>query len=151
MSLWSRILNTVRQNRVAREIDEEMESHLSEAAIHGRDRAEIRRSFGSALRRREESRDFRLLPWLDSLRADVVFGGRQLMKKKATSAVAILSLGLAIGACTSALSMRCCCVRCRWHTRIGCIRYTAKGQVSTASRRLSTGGRIPHSSRCAPP
>ena len=105
MSLWSRILNTVRQNRVAREIDEEMESHLSEAAIHGRDRAEIRRSFGSALRRREESRDFRLLPWLDSLRADVVFGGRQLMKKKATSAVAILSLGLAIGACTSAFRL----------------------------------------------
>ncbi len=40
--------------------------------------------------------------WLDSLRADAVFGWRQLNKRRVTSAAAILSLGLAIGACTSA-------------------------------------------------
>ena len=40
--------------------------------------------------------------WFDSLRADAVFGWRQLTKCKVTSAAAILSLGLAIGACTSA-------------------------------------------------
>jgi putative ABC transport system permease protein len=40
--------------------------------------------------------------WFDSLRADAVFGWRQLTKRKVTSAAAILSLGLAIGACTSA-------------------------------------------------
>lgn len=39
--------------------------------------------------------------WLDSLRTDAVFGWRQLNKHKATSAAAILSLGLAVGACTS--------------------------------------------------
>lgn len=39
---------------------------------------------------------------LDSLRADVIFGWRQLKKRKATAAAAILSLGLAIGACTAA-------------------------------------------------
>ena len=39
---------------------------------------------------------------LDSLRADIVFGWRRLSKRKATSAAAILSLGLAVGACTSA-------------------------------------------------
>ena len=44
-------------------------------------------------------------PWLDSLRADAVFGWRQLMKKKVTSAAAILSLALAIGACTSAFRL----------------------------------------------
>src|SRR5579864_4379504 len=38
---------------------------------------------------------------IDSLRADIVFGCRQLKKKKITSAAAILSLALAIGACTS--------------------------------------------------
>ncbi len=37
-----------------------------------------------------------------SMRADLVFGWRQLWKKKTTSAAAILSLALAIGACTSA-------------------------------------------------
>ncbi len=39
--------------------------------------------------------------WLDSLRADLIFGWRQLRKKPATSMAAILSLGLAIGSCTS--------------------------------------------------
>jgi predicted permease len=42
---------------------------------------------------------------LDSLRADVVFGWRQLNKHKVTSAAAILSLGLAIGASTAAFRL----------------------------------------------
>jgi len=54
------------------------------------------------MHRRESSRDAKLIVWLDSLRADAVFGWRQLNKRKATSAAAILSLGLAIAACTSA-------------------------------------------------
>ncbi|MBV8845381.1 MAG: ABC transporter permease [Bryobacterales bacterium] len=40
--------------------------------------------------------------WLESLGADAVFSWRQLNKRRVTSAAAILSLGLAIGACTSA-------------------------------------------------
>ena len=42
---------------------------------------------------------------LDSLRTDAAFGWRQLWKKKATSAAAILSLAVAIGACTSAFRL----------------------------------------------
>jgi predicted permease len=102
MSLLSRIANLVRPARVNRELDEELASHLAEAAARGRDPIEARRAFGSPLRRREESRDIRLIPWLDSLRADAVFGWRQLMKRKVTSAAAVLSLALAIGACTAA-------------------------------------------------
>src|ERR1035437_6658831 len=105
MSLWSRILNVVRGDGLSREIDEELQSHIAEAIEQGRDPAEARRAFGSVLRRREDSRDIRLLPWLDSLRADAVFGWRQLMKRKMTSAAAILSLALAIGACTGALRL----------------------------------------------
>ena len=59
------------------------------------------RAFGSPLRRREASRDASVVAWIDSLRADAVFGWRQLLTRKATSAAAILSLGLAVGACTS--------------------------------------------------
>jgi predicted permease len=59
------------------------------------------RAFGSALRRREASRDASVVAWIDSLWADAVFGWRQLHKRRATSAAAILSLGLAVGACTS--------------------------------------------------
>jgi predicted permease len=105
MSFLSRIANVLRGDRLSRELDEELQSHLAEAVEHGRDPAEARRAFGSALRIREESRDVRLIAWLDSLRADAVFGWRQLMKKKATSAAAVLSLALAIGACTAAFRL----------------------------------------------
>jgi putative ABC transport system permease protein len=105
MSLWSRIANVFRSDRLTREIDEELQSHIEEAVEQGRDPAEARRAFGSRLRQREESHDTRILPWLDSLRADAIFGWRQLMKKKATSAAAILSLALAIGSCTSAFRL----------------------------------------------
>jgi predicted permease len=102
MSLWSRLANVFRGDRLNREIDEELQSHIEEAIEEGRDPAEARKAFGSPLRQREASRDTRLLVWLDSLRADAIFGWRQLMKRKVTSAAAILSLGLAIGACTAA-------------------------------------------------
>ena len=105
MSLWSRITNVLRADRLNREIDEEFASHIEEAVEQGREPAEARKAFGSALRRREESRDVRLIAWLDSLRADAIFGWRQLKKKKVTSAAAILSLALAIGACTSAFRL----------------------------------------------
>jgi predicted permease len=105
MSLWSRVVNVLRGPGLSREIDEELQSHIEEAIEQGRDPAEARRAFGSMLRQREASRDIRLIAWLDSLRADAVFGWRQLKKKKVTSAAAILSLALAIGACTSAFRL----------------------------------------------
>jgi predicted permease len=97
--------NVLRGDHLSREIDEELESHIEEAVAQGRDPAEARRALGSALRLREASRDVRLIAWLDSLRADAVFGWRQLMKRKATSAAAILSLALGIGVCTSAFRL----------------------------------------------
>jgi predicted permease len=105
MSLWSRITNVVRGDRLNREIDEELQSHIEEAIEQGRDPGEARRAFGSPLRQREASRDMRVVTWLDSLRADAVFGWRQLKKNKVTSAAAILSLALAIGACTAAFRL----------------------------------------------
>ena len=105
MSLWSRMANVLRGDRLSREIDEELQSHIQEAIEQGRDPAEARRSFGSALRQLDESHDIRVIPWLDSLRADAIFGWRQLKKNKVTSAAAILSLALAIGACTSAFRL----------------------------------------------
>src|SRR5437764_10006097 len=105
MPLWSRLANFLRGDRLNREIDEEFQSHIEEAIEHGRDPAEARRAFGSPLRQREESRDVQIVAWLDSLRADTVFGWRQITKRKVTSAAAILSLALAIGACTSAFRL----------------------------------------------
>jgi len=105
MSLWTRFKNALGGSKVNREIDEELESHVAEAVAEGRDPGEARRAFGSSLRHREASRDVRVSAWLDSLRADAIFGLRQLRKNKITSAAAILSLALALGACTAAFRL----------------------------------------------
>jgi predicted permease len=105
MSLWSRLANVFRSDGLRREIDEELASHIEEAVGQGRDPVEVRRAFGSPLRLREASMDIRHFGWLDSLRADAVFGWRQIRKTKVMSATAILSLALALGACTAAFRL----------------------------------------------
>ena len=105
MSWSNRFANLFRSGLLTREIDEELASHLEEAAASGRSSDDARRAFGSPLQYRERSRDLRLLPWLDSLRADIVFGWRQLRRNRAASLAAILSLGLAIGATTAAFRL----------------------------------------------
>jgi predicted permease len=105
MSLWTRVGNVFRADRLNREIDEELEAHIAEAIAQGRDPVEARKALGSTLRHREGSRDVRLVAWLESLSSDAIFGLRQLKKTKVTSLAAILSLALAIGACTSAFRL----------------------------------------------
>ena len=105
MSLWSRVVNVFRGDRLNREIEEEFETHIAEAVEQGRNPEEALRAFGAATQRRQESHDALVVGWLDSLRADLVFGWRQLKRNKVTSFAAILSLALAIGACTSAFRL----------------------------------------------
>jgi hypothetical protein len=105
MSLWSRIANVFRGDLLNREIDEELESHIAEAVEEGRDPVEARRALGNAPRQREASHNVKVVAWLDSLRADVIFGLRQLKRNKVTSGAAILSLALAMGACISAFRL----------------------------------------------
>jgi predicted permease len=88
-----------------RELDEEFEAHVADAVGDGRDAQEARRAFGPMLRQREASREFRVLGWLDGLRADALFGWRQLGRNRVTSTVAVLSLALAMGACISAFRL----------------------------------------------
>src|SRR5947209_9356491 len=113
MSLFSRLVNAIRAGRVDRELDEEQQFHMeARAADYARagrpaDEAarEARLRFGSPLQLREASRDARLLTWLDSLLRDVRYGWRMLGKNPAVTAAALLSLSLAIGACTAAFSL----------------------------------------------
>jgi len=105
MSLLSRWANIFRGDRVNREIDEELQAHIEQAIEEGRDPEEARRALGSVVRHRDYCRDARIITWLDSLRADAIFGTRQLRKRKLISATAILSLGLGIGACVSAFRL----------------------------------------------
>ena len=105
MSLLTRIANVFRGDRLSGEIDEELATHIAEAVREGRDPGEAKRALGNALQHREQSREWRVLAWLDSLRADTIFGWRQITKRKAVSLAAALSLGLAIGSCTSAFRL----------------------------------------------
>ncbi len=105
MSLWSRIANAVRGERLNREIEEELQSHIEEAIASGRDPKEVQRAFGSALRAREVSHSVRAAEWLASLLADVRFGWRQLCRNKLTSLAAVLSLALGIGSCVAAFRL----------------------------------------------
>ena len=105
MGWWSRFVRTLCPGRALDEIDEELASHVEEAVAGGRDRDEARRALGLPARSREASRDIRILPWLDALRSDLRFGSRQLLKNPVTSAAAVLSLGLALGACVGAFRL----------------------------------------------
>ncbi|HEY1903269.1 MAG TPA: ADOP family duplicated permease [Terracidiphilus sp.] len=105
MSLWSRISNAVRGERLNREIDEELQSHIDEAIASGRDPGEARRTFGSMLRQREAAHSIRAVGWLESVLADVRFGWRQLWRNKVASAAAVLSLALGIGSCVAAFRL----------------------------------------------
>jgi putative ABC transport system permease protein len=105
MSLWSRIENVFRGDRLNREIEEELQFHVEEAVAQGRDPQEARRALGRAVQQQQQSHDVKVVGWLDALRADLSFGWRQLRRNKVTSAAAILSLALPIGACTSAFRL----------------------------------------------
>jgi predicted permease len=113
MSLWSRVANVFRPGSVDRDLDEELQFHLDERIREltdtgmTRDEAtrQVSRRFGNPLRLREESRDVKLLPWLDSLFRDVRLGGRMIRKNAVVTGAAVASLSLALGACVAAFSL----------------------------------------------
>ena len=152
MSLWSRMSNVFRRERLNREIDEEIQSHIDEAIECGRDPAEVRRAFDSAIRTRQGSRDIKLAAWVDSLRDDLVFGWRQIRQNKTTSVAAILSLGLSIGACTAAFasSMRFCSGHSRCRTPGAYISSRANSGLVMASAIPATASLIRVSACSAP-
>jgi putative ABC transport system permease protein len=108
MSLWSRVANVFRGEKLSSEIAEEMNSHIAEAVEQGRDPEEARLAFGRSYeqrQQRETSYEIRTVGWLELLHADITFGWRQLKRNKVTSIVAILSLALAMGACIGAFRL----------------------------------------------
>src|SRR5579863_2375287 len=105
MSLISRIANVFRSERLSREIDEELASHLEEAAAQGRDAAESRRAFGSMLHVSEASRDFRLWAALEDAGQDARYACRCLRRNPLFALTAVVSVSLAIAANTAIYSI----------------------------------------------
>jgi predicted permease len=105
-----RLRTLISMRRVEEELDEELQFHLEsqmeQLIFRGFSSKDARtmalKAIGGVDRQKELCREVRAGQWLRLLGADGAFGWRQLMKRKATTVAVILSLGLAIGACTSA-------------------------------------------------
>ncbi|HMF78203.1 MAG TPA: ABC transporter permease, partial [Bryobacteraceae bacterium] len=113
MSWLSRLANVFRSERVDQDLLDELQFHIEartedliRSGMAPNDAARsARRSFGSPLALRERSRDTKLLPRLESFVQDVRFGFRTLRKDRAITVAAVVTLSLAIGACTAAFSL----------------------------------------------
>ena len=113
MSWWSRLTNVLRSDRLQQDLEDEQRFHIEERAdmleAQGLSRQaaleQASRQFGHRLLLRESSRDVKLMTWVESLGRDLRLGLRLLRKDAVVSSAAVLSLGLAIGACTAAFSL----------------------------------------------
>ena len=113
MSLWSRLANALRSDRLDDDLEAEQRFHIEaradELEANGLSRPaalqQASRQFGNRLLLRESSRDAKLLTSLESLWRDLRLGFRLLRKDAVVSSAAVVSLALAIGACTAAFSL----------------------------------------------
>jgi len=101
-----RMLSLFRKREQDVELDQEMQSHLEFAVEEnlraGMTQVEARRramvQFGGVQQARERQREARGLPWLEILIQDLKFTFRTLRRDRAFAAIAIVILGLGIGA-----------------------------------------------------
>jgi putative ABC transport system permease protein len=113
MSWLTRVTRVFRDSTLDRDLDDEQRFHIEartdDLIKRGMSSDEAtcaaRLQFGNRLQLRENSREARLVPWLESVVHDVQFGLRMLAKNPAVTLAAVISLALAIGSSTAAFSL----------------------------------------------
>ncbi len=112
-AFWKRIAGLLHAGRGDHEFSDELESHIAmhveDGVRSGLSAEEARRraliQLGGAEQVRQSQRERRTLPMLESLARDLRYAFRTLAKHPAVTAIAVLSIGLGIGANATIFSM----------------------------------------------
>lgn len=113
MSFLSKISKSIFARKLADEIQQEIETHLrlleEERRADGLNQSdafhEARRRFGNPSRHFENTRDVSLSNWVNEFVQDSRFAFRQMRKNAGFACIAILVIGLGIGAVTTVFSL----------------------------------------------
>src|ERR1039458_4060252 len=106
LTIWKRIAALFGGNRLERELNEELETHLAmqEEEFRARGmspraaRMAARREFGGVAQTAEAYRERRGLPWIETAVMDLRYGLRGLRRNPGFTVAAVVSLAMGIGA-----------------------------------------------------